>query len=483
MSEQETRLSMLNNLLTTPHRKLNECQPLHTQMINEDPLFYRQLSAWYNDNGEIRDHKDLFVANLCLSDFEGHRDIGLALLRDMPPFRVARVVDFIHNYDGLGKNIPRSMRTEIERYLREREASDEWFDSSVMSAKKYLKRLYSLLHIKPSDRAQSILFDEVYPENSKMAIIKELASTENPTEQAKIIKKHKISYKVASTIVKQMTPAVILSLIGVMSDQELINNIGSLQKHGVFDNPEMKEVVNSRLEKAKKSKKVSALKSMELLKHVDVDEDTKSMLESVADNQLKNKGRIKRPTALLIDKSSSMNEAIILGKHIGSMISSIMDADFYCYAFDEMPYPINVVGNQLADWEKALSGIKAQGWTGCGSGLVALARNKQYVEQVIIITDEGENKTPMFTNALQSYAKQLNISVPDVTILRCGRERSTRITDSLRKANLTVNDYDFNGDYYSLPGLIQYLVRPSKLELLMDIMAYPVPSRKVPVYA
>ena len=36
---------------------------------------------------------------------------------------------------GLGKNVPRSLRTEVERYLREREASPEWFDSTVLVAR------------------------------------------------------------------------------------------------------------------------------------------------------------------------------------------------------------------------------------------------------------------------------------------------------------------------------------------------------------
>ena len=51
------------------------------------------------DKGEVRDHKELFVAALCLSDVEGHRDVGLALLRRLPPYQVDRVVDFLHDGD------------------------------------------------------------------------------------------------------------------------------------------------------------------------------------------------------------------------------------------------------------------------------------------------------------------------------------------------------------------------------------------------
>src|SRR5688500_10693513 len=94
--EQDVRLRLLNTLLTTPHRKLDEVWPVHQEMVRSDPRFYVRLAAWYADNGDVRDHKEMFVITLVLSDFEGHRDVGLAMLRQMPPYQVARVLDFVH---------------------------------------------------------------------------------------------------------------------------------------------------------------------------------------------------------------------------------------------------------------------------------------------------------------------------------------------------------------------------------------------------
>jgi hypothetical protein len=95
MAERELRAELLNTLLTTPHRNLVALHPVHESMIEQDPLFYVHLAAWYADHGAIRDHKEMFVSMLSLSEFEGHRDVGLALLRRLPPYEVARVVDFI----------------------------------------------------------------------------------------------------------------------------------------------------------------------------------------------------------------------------------------------------------------------------------------------------------------------------------------------------------------------------------------------------
>src|SRR5438046_10558269 len=65
-------------------------------MVKIDPRFYVRHAAWYGDNGDVRYHKELFIVALVLSEFPGHRDVGLALVRELPPYQVARVVDFIH---------------------------------------------------------------------------------------------------------------------------------------------------------------------------------------------------------------------------------------------------------------------------------------------------------------------------------------------------------------------------------------------------
>src|SRR5438270_12434334 len=94
--EQDLRLEILNTLLTTPLRKLDQIWPVHQEMATQDPRFYVRLAAWYSDHGDVRDHKEMFVVTLALSAFPGHRDVGLALLPGLPPYEVARVLDFVH---------------------------------------------------------------------------------------------------------------------------------------------------------------------------------------------------------------------------------------------------------------------------------------------------------------------------------------------------------------------------------------------------
>jgi len=343
----------------------------------------------------------------------------------------------------------------------------------------------ALTHYELSERSQAILFDGDPPEGSRLKDLKDLANAGSAADQAKVIIERKIPYRVASTVVTAMTPTVLLALIEVMSPQELINNLGALKKRGAMDNPDLNKRIKEKLADAKKGKRVAALKATDAIKASGVSADVAEVLEEVADTQIKAKGRIKRPTALLVDKSGSQDEAIELGKRIGSMISAIMDdgVDLFCYAFDTVPYPITSTGTDLASWEKAFQGIRANNASGYGSSMVQLRMAKQRVEQIVIIGDEGENRSPAFLTSYQQYCEAMNVN-PSVFIIQTAQPRFRhtfgQILDKLVRAGVDADAYEFplGGDYYSLPGLVQYLTKPSRLELMMEIMNYPLPERK-----
>ena len=261
-----------------------------------------------------------------------------------------------------------------------------------------------------------------------------------------------------------------------MSSQELVNNLGSLKKRGAFDNADLKKAIDAKLEEAKTSKRVAALKTTVAKSAANLDEETQKKLDDIGDTQIKAKGRISAPTAMIIDKSGSMNVAIEVGKHMGAMVSAVMDAPFYAYACDTMAYPIQSKGTDLASWQAAFNGIGASGGTSCGVGIEMLRRQKQYVEQIIMVTDEGENQSPPFLTSLQNYMKDMNVA-PRIVFVKCGHA-SNMLEEKCQRNNIEYEAYTFNGDYYSLPNLIQFLSKPGKIDLLMEIMSYPLPERK-----
>lgn len=121
-----------------------------------------------------------------------------------------------------------------------------------------MKYLYASLHIRPSDRAQAILFEDDPPEGSRPWMVKRLANAESPREQAELIVEHDVPYTTAVGAVDRVTPPVLVALIDAMSPQEVINNLDQLERRGAFDHPEVRELVEQKLDAARTDDRVSA---------------------------------------------------------------------------------------------------------------------------------------------------------------------------------------------------------------------------------
>ena len=85
----------------------------------------------------------------------------------------------------------------------------------------------------------------------------------------------------------------------------------------------------------------------------------------------------------------------------------------------------SAAGDDLASWERALAGITAGGGTSCGVALETMRLKRQYVEQIILVTDEGENTGPLFVPTLQKYREELKAD-PSVCIVRTPGGRAAR---------------------------------------------------------
>ena len=485
--ERDTRLGILNSFLTTPHRKLDELAPLHASALERDPLFYSRLALWYIETGEVRDHKVLFVAHLLTCDYAEFRAAGWVLLQGLAPFEVARVLD--HAKRVIGK-APRVLKSAVAEYLRVREANQRKFDGAALRARSDLKHLYASLRLKPGPRAQAILFDERPPEDSTPAALKRLAKATNAEEQAALILEHRIPYTTAIGAVAHVTPALLVALIAAMSPQEVVNNLAMLKRRGAMNDKEVKALVDEKLRATAGDKRVSTMKAKRAMQAVDLDEETARTLTRATDERVAAKVEIKRPTALLVDKSSSMTQAIEVAKQLAALASAVVSAPFHVYAFDSAAFELkaDVTGSggaeaeagsrpALSDWEQAFKFIKADGVTSIGAPLAKMTKEKVYVEQVVIVTDEGENTAPCFGDAWTEYAAALG-AAPNVVIVYVGSGGGDpRFVQSLREKGIEVVRYEFSGDYYALPNVLNLLALPSRAELVDAIMARELSRR------
>jgi len=509
-TEQDLRLKMLNSFLSCPHRDTEQLKGIHLELQAADPLFYAHLAGWYYKNGDIRDHKEVFTGALITDSYTENREVGLALFRRLPTFMKRRIVGFVKGKTiklriktgkkikkgkktvdevtiekksvGLFKNVPTSFKKDVEAFLNHIENDNDLFDAIALRNSEDLKGLYATLRISPSERAQSILFKKEYPEDSKLNVFKLIADAKSPAKVAKLIVENKIPYTVAVGLVDKVTPSILVALINAMSPQEVINNISSLSEKGAMDNKDTKALIDEKLEKAKTAAGVSALKSKVAKKTGRIkDEQLTMKLDAIADEQIKRKGTIKVPTAIFIDKSGSMSKAIEVGKNVSALISGATEATLDVVAFDTMAHRIQADGTAMSDWEKAFIPVRSHGGTSIGVALDSLIRRKVYVDQIVVITDEGENNAPYFFQVFPNYVKEMGV-VPSITIIRVPTNwgnRQRAFSDFLTDAKIDFDYYTPTGDdYYALPGLIQLLAKKSKLDLLYEIMDTPLLKRE-----
>lgn len=484
-NENDYRVNILNSFLTTPHGEMTATEKIHNEVLTKDPIFYGHLGAWYCNKGDVRDHQVAFIGNLLTSDRPDHRSAGYVLLQKLPPFMVEKTVRFVN--DDLKrwskKGLPRSGKKAVEKFLRSVESNTNRLDQATVRARQPLTYLYATNHIKPCDRAKRILFDNDPPRGSAPWAVKKIKSVADPTEQAKMIVKYDIPYPIASSIIKKITPTVLIALVNSMSPQELMNNMNSIKKFGAYENDEVKKIIKEKLSEGKTDKRVNVMKTR---KAIEKSGEMIEELEDVGNTQVKSRDRIKRPTGLLIDASSSQHVSITVGKQVGNMVGAACEHDLFVYAFDTMPYPIvpklkaGQTSPELSDWEKAMAGINPKGCTSIGAPLKLMIANNQYVEQFIVITDEGENERPYFYVIYEEYCKKFNVR-PSVWIIRM-KDSANRYCDHLEKQlkgiGVEVGVLKFEGDYNSLTNLLPLLSKPSIFDLLMEIMATPLPQRE-----
>jgi predicted metal-dependent peptidase len=307
---------------------------------------------------------------------------------------------------------------------------------------------------------------------------KKINNADSPDKAAQLIVENKVPYTIAIGLIEKITPSVLIALVNNMTSQEVINNIASPQEKGIMDNPDTKKLVLDKLEKAKKTKNVASLKSKTAKNTGRVkDEEVVKQLDEIADVQIKKSGTIKIPTAIFVDRSGSMEQAISVGKQMAAMVSGATTADLHVIAFDTMAQAIKAKQSTLTSWEEAFKPIRAGGGTSIGCALDFLKRYKMYVEQIVVITDEDENQEPRFAKVYPEYCELMKIK-PHVVVVRIGGSQGS-FSHDLQRLSISHDIYTPQGkDYYGLPGLIPLLSRKSKLDLVYEIMEFPLPKRK-----
>src|SRR5262249_462715 len=147
----------------------------------------------------------------------------------------------------------------------------------------------------------------------------------------------------------------------------------------------------AKLVEAKTDARVSTFKAKRAMAAADLDAATERVLAEVTNERVAAKVRVTRPTALFVDKSGSMTEAIGVARGPSALISAVVGAEFRVLAFDTAAFEIAAKAPEgerptHAAWEEAFALVKADGGTSIGAPLAKLQRAGVRVEQVVLVT-------------------------------------------------------------------------------------------------
>lgn len=469
--ERGVRGRLLDSFLQSTHGKNAALAPLHLEALDKDPILYGHLARWYQVNGSVRDHHELFASHLLASAFPEHRDQGIVLMQYLRPYQVARVVRY--SKEVLHRST-RALRTAVRVFLQRREAWPAWFDECVIRDRRSLKYLYATLHVRPDERSEAVLFQDRPPAEGRVAAVRRLASlAHDPAAQARLIMGQRIQFTTALGAVRQFTPAVLYALASVMTPQQVINHMKFFEARGVLQDVRFRALVEEKLRHGRRDSRVSDFKSMVALSQVNADESLARELLALTSDRIKQRGAIEVPTALLVDKSGSMQECIEIGKLLAVVCSTITTAPLYVNAFDTSSFEVKSEGTDLASWTRAFRGIRADGGTSIGAGLTRLAQRE--LRQIVVISDGEENSSPFFRSVLDDYEKAHGGTPVRVVLIKVGGHGETTFEQSMRGRDFTVTHFD--GDYYNLPNLVPMLCSGAGQRLVQEVLDLPLYTR------
>lgn len=458
-----TKQQVISELTKSPHGNLGELATIGLVAAKEDQDFFAHLIAWNHVKGQVRDSKTaLPVIALTGTQVPEFVDNALAHIADLRP----REFDAALRFGRLVKAPSNVLRRLAERYLRDLEANYGDWERTVVLHAKTLKGLYGRYHIKPGRSYDSILF-KGEATSPRLTVLKGLKSM-SPEEIAGAISGFKLPFLKVRGILgpKMKDPDVLCAIIGRMSPTELVTNMKALERLGVKDHPATRGALDKAMQVAASSKKATLKTS----KAADVieDEALSAKLRTLQEKQLDAIKGVEGDWLVLGDRSGSMHSAILAANEVAGTLARLVRGKVHLVFFNDMPQYFDVTGKTLEEIKTLTRNVTAGGNTNIGCGLGLLIERGLTVDGIAVVTDGGENQSPVFALVYEQYVKRHG-NEPTVYMYAVGNV-SFIFEHNCSVRNIKVEKFDVRGsDYYSIPNLAQTM-RVGRYSLYDEIM-------------
>lgn len=484
--EQNRELTQLyNTLMQVPHRNYEPLVLAFRQALVDHPAFASRAAVFVALNSKIRDQVDCAIISLLQADpsWLEFREAGQVLLlgnsiyetepypvEGLEPFRIFRIDQFIRDSD---RKIPRRMTSIMTDYMTAVQENAIWFDSIVLHNRAKVKSVYNNYHIPMNDLAKAVLYDNAPPEGSKLHALKLIAQEKDVNAQARLIVENKIPYRIAKNLfVNGITPAAGIAMIDVMSPTEALNSRAWIERSGLLQMPEVRDVYVDKIGKA-----TASVASADFRKSAQgSDEEVQAAIDQAKEKAVVSDTRISGQTDIWMDMSGSMGQVITITPEFTSRIWPLCD-DVVIIAHNNNAWEIKVrdTGHPLQDVRNALRGSRATGGTRMAECLhYTRDRLGRMPQRIVYLTDEGETSGNL-AGELSRYEQETGI-LPQFVIIRVASDgaygSSTTLSDNLTRLGLPFEKFEFTGDYYifdQITTLLQGEVPKSIIERVMEI--------------
>ena len=390
---------------------MEEAAQLHHEMAQQRPAFMAKAIVFARKEGFMR-LQPLF---------------GLAILSGYRPDLFANIFlqvvkipsdlsDFLTILQSLGRGEGgRAVKRQINRFLAG--VSEYWAIKYNGRGRGYsLGDVIATAHPKPLDLKQQALFrylrghDADFTHIPQVAALEKLKRAESEEEKIHWINEGKLPHEAVTGAI-QPTKAIWEALLHQLPTFALLRHLQALSRAGVFDDQQHVEYVKSRLTDPQALQKAHILpfrfvKAFHQVKHPELRDALRQAVELTFANLPELGGR----TAIFLDISGSMDgEYLQIGSVFALALYKKTEGNTIFWLFD------TEVTDALPSREDSIisqaARIYARGGTDTGAPVEKLRRERQRVDQIIIITDEAQNSGSPFYDELQWYRSQVN---PDV---------------------------------------------------------------------
>lgn len=535
------RTRLYRALTEVPHRIYHPLVTSLRGAMDSDPDFTARACVHLATNSKIRDQQDGATIALLQapSHFPEYREAGRCLvlgsdvytiqpvrLQGLPPYRIFRVLDYLaspivvtHGDEEVARfprqkdaerSLPRiagrlsprkgprvevdalhvvvsndhpRVRRQAEGIVRDYytflEDDHRRADGVLIRNRQAMKRHMMRHHLSEVDfpYLHACLFGDP-PEGSKLAVLRQIAKSTDLREQLTLAEEHKIPYPILVSVLPKTTPAVAVELIQRMSPTEAANSRAWVERSGLLEHRQVREVYEAKIALATSSAARLDFRASAQGQDAGVQAAVDKAREKAAAGRKEIEGEI----LICLDHSGSMDMAIEVGTQIAGRIGPACRDRAFLALHNEYGRVVEITGKSYQECQHLVRGIRAGGGTRHEAALAAAFKAGCTPNKIVLVTDGGENQGD-FTRLLRAYSNQEGYE-PQLAMIRTVAPRCdpNRLGERLQRGGFRLDVYETRGerdraDYNVLDQVVELLGGPPAMGLVDRIMEVVLPHR------